>query len=110
MTSTRVDLVSGDSGRTEQFEFEGVDNLNDVTACEAHIWSATAGSAATLTAEVTDAVNRVVTVDFGDDEGWLATAAAGAWNLEIQVTTVTQPAITSPEGKPFPVIVRDQGA
>ena len=109
---TTWNRVNGDVNDTIVAQLAGVANLTGVTAVEAHVWPVTGGAAVTLTAAVTDATNRYVTVQLGAGGGWLPSAAAGPWNIEYQTTWSGGAIITWPEkgSPPDQIIVRQQGA
>ena len=102
--------VQGDTSDTLTATLNGVTDLLGVTAVEAHVWPRAGGTATTLTATVTSTSARTVTVNLGGGGGWLASAAAGPWNLEIQTTWTGGAVITWPEAGPDTIVVRTQGA
>jgi hypothetical protein len=104
---TTWNRVQGDVGDTIVVTLNGVADLAAVTAVEAHVWRG--ATVATLTAAVTDADELEVTVELGDDEGWLATAAAGAWRFETQATFADGSILTWPSSGTDHIKVRAQG-
>lgn len=71
--------TAGDEDDTVVIRADGIDTLAGVTAVEAHIWPATRNpptGIVTLTAAVTDATTREVTVQLGAAAGWLPGLAA----------------------------------
>lgn len=99
--------VAGDIDDVRTLRMDGIDNLDDVTAIEAHVWKSR-GAATTLAAEILDATARTVSVSLGDDEGWLATATPDAYLLEIEVE-IGDATLTWPNGSPAVLWVRSQG-
>lgn len=79
--------VQGDVGDLRSIQLDGITDLTAVTSIEAHVWKG--DDAATLTTTVTDAANRIVSVNLGGIGGWLATADVGSWFFEIQATLGT---------------------
>lgn len=103
-----IKRVQGDVNDVVIVTCSGVANLNAVTAAEAHVWQR-GKTASTLAASVTNAATLQVTVQLGGATGWLATAKAGEWFLETQLTYADGSVLTWPEGAPDVIEVRRQG-
>lgn len=102
--------VAGDVDDTIVAQLGGIDNLDTVASVEAHVW--TLSSRANLTAAVADSAARTITVELGDETGWLATQApivATKWQVEYEVTFLDGSVKTWPEGPPDVIEVRPQG-
>jgi hypothetical protein len=79
---------------------------DDVATVVAHIWRGD-GDATELVCAVTDAAGCVFTIDFGDDEGWLASRPdAGVWLVEYQATYDDGTVVTAPALWPDQITVR----
>lgn len=100
--------VSGDVGDTRTVALNGVEDLDDATSVEAHVWRYGVTEVTTLAASVTDATARTITVQLGGAEGWLATAAPGRWFVEYEVTFGAT-VITWPSQRPDVLQVRAEG-
>jgi hypothetical protein len=101
--------VQGDANDTLTATFNGVQDLLGISAIEAHVWRNDVAST-TLTATVTDAAARTVSVDLGS---WITTAAPAVYFVEIQATWTGSPAkvVTSPAKRgTATIVVRAQGA
>ena len=98
--------VQGDVNDTVTVTLDGVATLNAVTAVAAHVWRPSVPPV-TLTAAVTNAATRLVTVQLGT---WLATAVPDNWYLEVQATFADGSVLTWPAGTPDKILVRAQGA
>jgi hypothetical protein len=84
---TVLTAVAGDVGDLRQLRLDGIGDLTAATAVEAHVWRTNdETSFATLTATVTDAPNRIVTVNLGGAGGWLPLARVGTYLFEVQVS------------------------
>jgi hypothetical protein len=113
--------TAGDEDDTIVVTLNGVNNLASATAAEAHVWRTDgSGSTTTLSATVTDATARKVTVALGGPGGWLpglesvVTKDAGelTYFFEIQLEfgssgPLTWPGAREDLGK---IVVRPQGA
>lgn len=99
--------VQGDVDRTLTVTLGQIADLSAVSTIEAHVWRGSTYE--TLTAVVLDADDCTVTVDLGDDDGWLSDAAPGTWALEVEATFADGSVATWPEEKPDKIIVRAQG-
>jgi hypothetical protein len=106
MTQLRS-AVAGDVGDTRLITLDGIDDLSTASSVEAHVWLPS-GTKQTLTAAVTDPIERTVTVQLGLSGGWLPTATPGTWNFELEVTFPSA-VLTWPNGKPDRIVVRAQG-
>jgi hypothetical protein len=74
----------------------------------AHIWRGTT-EPEELEVAVTDAEGCVIAVEFGDEYGWLATAAtAGVWLIEYEVTYDDGTVLTVPAQWPDEIYIRDE--
>jgi hypothetical protein len=71
---------AGDYGPPIVVQLNGIEDLAAVTAIEGHVKLRGGGTAATLTAAVTDVDDRYVTVDLSD---WLPDADDGPWHLQV---------------------------
>lgn len=115
--------VSGDLGDTRTVRLDGLTDLENVTAIEAHVWrTSTAG--VVLAAAVVDATERTVRINLGEASGWLATAEPGTWFIEVEATfndgsVLTFPSNAQPRNALAPsagvgsictIEVREQGA
>jgi hypothetical protein len=99
--------VSGDVGDSRLVVLDGIDDLTTVSSIEAHVWRR-GMDPVTLTAAVTDAIARTVTVQLGTSGGWLPTAEPGMYNVEIEAT-LGSTVLTWPNGAPDQLEVRAQG-
>lgn len=106
---TMIRRVQGDVKDTVIVTCDGVVDLTAVTAAECHVWKGTA-TATTLTAAVTNATLRQVTVQLGGASGWLATAKPGEYFFETQLTYADGSILTWPSGAPDSIQVRRQGS
>lgn len=105
---TTWNRVAGDISDTLTVTINGIADLTEVTAVEAHVWTDTI-SAVTLTAAVADATARTVTVQLGT---WLQNTAVGGlrYNLEYELTFTGGTQRTWPENGTDFILVRAQGA
>lgn len=103
-----INAVKGDRDDKRDILLQGVTSLAPVASVEAHVWKRGA-TTATLTATI-DVATRIVTVQLGGAGGWLETAVAGTWNMEIQVTFSSGAILTWPESGPDEIHVRAAGA
>lgn len=99
--------VSGDVGDTRTVTLAGIADLDSVTAIEAHVWRNSV-TPVTLSATVTDATERTITVQLGGVGGWLSTAERGNWLIEYELTFGST-VLTWPAGEPDVLQVRDEG-
>lgn len=100
--------VAGDISLTRT---RTLDELVGVTASEvdvvAHIWRGDS-EPAELECAFTDSDTGEIEIDFGDEYGWLATAAAaGVWLLEYECTFGDGALLTLPATWPDEIAVRD---
>jgi hypothetical protein len=102
--------VAGDVDDTIVPQLGGIVNLDAVASVEAHVW--TSATRVNLSAAVTDSAARTITVELGDETGWLATQApvvATKWQVEYELTFLDGSVKTWPEGSPDLIEVRPQG-
>jgi hypothetical protein len=94
--------------RPEFGSLEDGTGMNDATVV-AHIWRGDIAPVE-LDCTVDDADSCQFTIEFGDEYGWLATAAtAGPWLIEYQATfTEDEMVVTVPALWPDDIMVRDQ--
>lgn len=100
--------VSGDVGDTRVITLNGIDDLDEVTAIEAHVWRR-GETPTTLTTTVTDSATAEVTVQLGAADGWLSDAEPGGYFFEIQATFGSSLVLTWPQGSPDTIRVRSEG-
>lgn len=100
--------VQGDLNDKLTVTLDGVADLNAVTAVVGHVWRPGVAPV-NLTAAVTNAATRVVTIQLGSGGGWLATAVVDNWRFEVQATYADGSILTWPAGSPDTIIVRGQG-
>lgn len=100
--------VQGDLKDTLTVTLDGVADLNAVTAVIAHVWRSGV-PVVNLTAAVTNAATRLVTVQLGSAGGWLASATPTTWRFEVQATFADGSVLTWPAGTPDMIVVRAQG-
>lgn len=105
-------VVAGDVSVTRSRTLTEFGTLEDGTEPEstavvvAHIWRGST-PAVDLECSVTDAEGCEVVIDFGDEEGWLASRpAAGLWLVEYQATFDDGAVVTLPATWPDEVYVR----
>jgi len=81
-----VPCHAGDIGDTRTVRLDGVEDLENVEAIEAHV--ARSGVTATLSCSVADASERTVIIALGTAESdWLPSGpATGQWLVQIEVT------------------------
>ena len=101
---TRWNKVAGDVGDTLTVALGGVDNLDDASSVEAHVWSGS--TATTLTAAVDDSAARTITVQLSP---WLESATPARWSIEFEVAFSGGAVLTWPADRPDIIIVRQQG-
>lgn len=83
LTNPRVH--QGDVGDSAVFTLDGIASLSGVASVRALVQRR--GSVEILTAAVTDAIAREVTVQWGAAGGWLPSRPkVGKWDLQIEVT------------------------
>ena len=99
--------VSGDVGDYRLVTLNGIDDLDAITALEAHVWN-TDVAPVTLTATVDDSTARRIRVELGGSSGWLATAARGRYHIEYELTFGST-VLTWPGGDPDQIDVRAEG-
>ena len=104
---SNLSAVVGDVNDIRIFQLAGVASLAGVDAIEAHVWSTT--GAANLTGAVVDSGERTVSITLGGSSGWLSTATAGIWNMEIEATYSDGSILTWPTGRPIQLTVRAAG-
>ena len=87
---------AGDIGDARVVTLGGVEDLSAVSGIEAHVWRN--GTIATLSAAVTDAEAREVTIQLGTDaEDWLpAGPALGVWEGQVEATFIDGSELTWP--------------
>ena len=83
-------LAAAVAGDINQTRMRALDDLVDVASSEveivAHIWKGDLDPAE-LDCDLTDSDTGTITIDFGDEYGWLAVeATAGVWLLVYEVT------------------------
>lgn len=104
-------VVAGDVGviRTRTLtEFGSLEDgtAEDTATVVARIWRGDTAPAE-LTCAVTDADGCVFTVDFGDEDGWLASRPdPGVWLIEYQATFGDGTVVTAPAVWPDEIDVR----
>lgn len=106
MTTLKT-AVTGDVGDYRLVTLAGVDNLDAVTAIEAHVWKSDTAPT-TLAASVDDSAERRIRVELGSAGGWLATATPGSWKIEYQLTFGST-VLTWPADGPDRILVRAEG-
>lgn len=90
MTTTLSAVTTGDVDVVKVLQLGGVADLSSVDSVEAHVWRP--GSAVTtLTATVSDAANRYVSVHLGGAGGWLPSLSINGrrvrtYYLDVEVT------------------------
>lgn len=100
--------VQGDIGDTIDPVIDGVQDLDDVTSVEAHVWRRGVDPEV-LDAAVLDAADRTLLVQLGDATGWLSDAAPGVWSVEYQLDFGASPSLTWPAGIKDFIVVSAQG-
>ncbi len=97
--------VVGDTNDTITAQLDGVIDLSGSPTVRALVWPLAGGTASVLTATVTDPILRIVVVNLA---AWITTAAAGTYNVEIEVTSGTV-IRTWPTTRPATLVLRSQG-
>lgn len=98
--------VAGDVGDTITVRLDGIDTLN-ASSVRAIVRRPGTTTSHVLTATITDANERTVTISLGDADGWLATdATVGTWDLEIEATFANGDVLTWPSAQPMRLAVR----
>lgn len=105
---TTTTAVSGDVQDYRDVRWNGTEDLAGVDEVEAHVWLPKRDRVV-LEAEVLDAGERTIRIFLGDDGGWLPTAAAADWRVEVQCTWTDGTVLTSPAGIPNRLVVRASG-
>lgn len=100
--------VQGDIGDTIDPVIDGVQDLEDVTAVEAHVWRRGV-EPVILDAAVFDPVARTILVQLGDAAGWLSDAAPGVWSVEYELAFGASPSLTWPAGIKDFIVVTAEG-
>lgn len=100
--------VAGDIDDVRRVRLDGVENLGAAVSVVAHVWRR-GGASVELDAAVVDASARIVAVELGDADGWLALATPDEYQLEVQVTFGDGSVLTWPDDRPMSLIVRAEG-
>lgn len=93
-------VTTGDIGETITVRLDGIGTLTDAATVEAHVWTDPDNTTA-LEATITNPTGRLVTIELGDAEGWLATLDIPAgttidYQLRCRVTFTNGDVLTWP--------------
>ncbi len=105
MSTMRWTRVVGDTNDTLTAQLDGIVDLSGSPTIRSLVWPLAGGAATVLTVTVLSVVDRTVTISLG---AWITTAAAGTYNVEIEVTSggVIR---TWPAQRPATLVLRSQG-
>ncbi len=97
--------VVGDTNDILTAQLDGIIDLSGSPTVRALVWPLAGGTATALTATVLSATDRTVVVALA---AWITTAAAGTYNVEIEVTS-GDVIRTWPTTRPATLVLRSQG-
>lgn len=105
---TQWNKVAGDIGDYITVTLGGIANLDAVSTVKAHVWTRPA-DATELDGAVLDSAGCTIRIELGDDEGWLAEASAGRYNVEHVLTFLDGSELTWPQMDRDLIVVRSDG-
>lgn len=103
---TTITRVQGDVNDTATVTLSGITDLTTAASAEAHVKYQ--AIVATLACTIPDPNELDIVIDLGAADGWLATAAAGKWSLETEVTFNDGRVLTWPAEGTDTIVVRSQ--